>query len=827
MTRPTTEPDAAAAATEPNAAAAATEGTVVSETVTSDATYRDPTAPVGARVADLLARLDRTERLAQLGSVWSFQLTDGGADLVDELAEARLRDGIGHVTRILGATNLGATAAARLANAIQQHLVERTRWGIPAIVHEEVCSGVMARETTIFPQAIGVASTWDPELNRELAEVVRRQLRAVGAHQGLSPVLDVARDPRWGRTEETYGEDPYLVAQFGTAFVRGLQGDDLRDGVVATAKHFVGYGASEGGLNWAPAHLPPRELHEVHLLPFEAAVREAGLASIMHGYHELDGVPCAASRELLTELLRDAWGFTGTVVSDYFAVEQLHSYHRLATDRAHAATLALRAGIDVELPGTDCYAGPLEDALDAGAVDERHLEDAVARVLRHKFELGLFEDPYVDVAAAPVRIDTGQHRALARQVARASLVLLRNEGGLLPLGAEGGTIAVIGPNADDARNLLGDYTHPAHMETLAESRDHESTLGGMPELPDDLDVAAVVDGIPTVLEALRARFGARVRYARGCGVTDDGTDDIATASALAADAEVVVLVVGDRAGLTDACTSGEARDRSSLDLPGRQEQLAREVLATGTPVVTVLVAGRPCGSADLHERSDAVLVAWLPGQEGADAIAEVLAGEVEPSGRLPITFPRSAGHVPAYYGHKRSGGRSHWKGDYADAPVAPLHAFGAGFGYGRCTVAARLCTARVPVGGVVHVEADVSNPGDRDGVEVVQLYVRDPVASVTRPVLELKGFQRVEVPAGHQRTVRFALPTGAVGLHDRHLDYVVEPGALEVHVGTSVRALDHVGDVQLEAADPDAPPVAKAFTTTCELGPPAAAARTR
>lgn len=774
---------------------------------------------VGERTADLLGRMTRAEKLAQLGSAWAFELAPTST-LSPERAEALLANGLGQVTRICGATSVGAREAAQLANDVQRHLVERTRLGIPAIVHEEICSGLMARETTIFPQAIGVASTWEPEWNRRLADVVRTQMRAVGAHQGLSPVLDVCRDPRWGRLEETYGEDPHLVARFGSAFVRGLQGDDLADGVVATAKHFVGYGASEGGLNWAPVHLPPRELHEVYLHPFEAAVRDAGLGSVMNGYHELDGVPCGAHRELLTDVLRGEWGFDGTVVSDYFAVDQLASYHRLATDQVAAAAMALDAGIDVELPGTDCYGAPMAQALDRGQVSEAALDAAVARVLRHKFALGLFEQPYVDVDAAPAAIDRPEHRDLALDIARRSLVLLRTTDGALPLGRGSGTIAVIGPTADDARNLLGDYTHPAHMETLIESRESsEAAIGGMPDIPADLEVETAIAGVPTVLDELRDRFGDRVRHAAGCGIGDQDRSGFDEATALAAAADIVVLVVGDRSGLVDACTSGEARDRSSLDLPGVQEELAAAVLATGTPVVTVLVSGRPCGSVALHERSAAVLAAWLPGAHGGRAIAEVLSGEVTPGGKLPVSFPRSAGHVPTYYGHKRSGGRSHWKGDYVDGPVGPLYPFGHGLSYTTFAIEdAHLVDTEVAIGGAVTVAARVTNTGDRSGDEVVQLYVRDPEASVTRPVLELKGFVRVELAPGESKLVTFELPTGMLGFLDRSMTHVVEPGRIEVFLGTSSADLAEVGEVLLvDTGDGEA--TAKRFTGSVTVEP--------
>ncbi|RPI20289.1 MAG: glycoside hydrolase family 3 protein, partial [Actinobacteria bacterium] len=402
------------------------------------APYRDPACTVDERVEDLLGRMTLSEKVAQLGSAWVFQLVDG-TDLSAERAPKLLEHGLGHVTRVSGASSLGARDAARVANAIQRFLVEETRLGIPAIIHEEICSGLTARQSTVFPQAIGVASSWDPDLAEAIADALRLQMRAIGAHQGLSPVLDVCRDPRWGRLEETFGEDPYLVARMGAAFVRGLQSDDLSGGVIATAKHFVGYAASEGGMNWAPGHIPARELREVYLHPFEAVVRAAGLRSVMNGYQELDGVPCAADRGLLTGILRDEWGFDGCVVSDYFSVRQLAEYHRLVADASQAAVVAMTAGLDVELPGTDCYGEPLLAALASGDIDEKVVDVSVRRVLRAKFELGIFEQPFVDFDAVAAVTDTPQQRALARRVARKSMVLLRNDG-ILPLRSHPGSV---------------------------------------------------------------------------------------------------------------------------------------------------------------------------------------------------------------------------------------------------------------------------------------------------------------------------------------------------------------------------------------------------
>ena len=773
--------------------------------------YRDAARPVAERVADLLGRMTPEEKAAQLGSAWIFQLMDEQGFSAERTATVAPH-GLGEVTRLCGASSLSPGEAARVANAIQTYLVEETRLGIPAIVHEEICSGLMARGTTVFPQAIGLASTWEPELAYALADAVRAQMRAIGAHQGLSPVLDICRDPRWGRTEETFGEDPYLVSRMGVEFVRGLQGGDLGSGVIATAKHFVGYGASEGGLNWAPVHLGGRELRDVYLHPFEAAVRAGGLRSVMNAYNEIDGVPCTADRSLLTSTLRELWGFDGFVSSDYFSVRQLQDYHGLAADGGAAAAMALEAGVDVELPGTDCFGTPLLEALAAGRVSEQLVDAAVRRVLTAKFELGLFERPLVDVDAVA---NDGSSVELARTIARKSLVLLRNDG-VLPL-AEKGSVAVIGPNADEARHLFGDYTYPSHVESLREMFESGRNVFSIAGSIDSLEVADTLAGVPTILDELASRLGDRVRFAQGCSVSGDSRAGFDEAVALAAESDVAIMVMGDKAGLTDSCTSGESRDRASLDLPGVQEELARAVVATGTPVVVVLVAGRPCGSEWLHEHAAAVLLAWLPGQEGAAAIAEALTGEASPGGKLPISYPRTAGQIPVYYGHKVSGGRSHWKGDYVDARTDPLYPFGHGIGYTTFTLAgAEPAERTVPLNGTVTVRATVTNAGDRRGEEVVQLYVRDRDASLTRPVLELKSFVRVALEPGASTRVAFHVPVGQLGFHDVSHVYTVEPGTFDLFVGRSSADLVDAGAVTVVAGDVGWPE--KAFHGAVDVG---------
>ena len=751
----------------------------------SQPVYKDPSRPIDERVQDLLGRMTVDEKIAQLGSHWVFELLDG-VTFSEQKAAQLIGHGIGQITRIGGASNLRPDESAALANTIQRWVTENTRLGIPAMVHEECCSGYMALSATCFPQAIGVASTWNPALVEQMTEIIRTQMRAVGGHHALAPVLDVTRDPRWGRVEETFGEDPYLVAEMGAAYVRGLQGENWQEGILATGKHFVGYGMGEGGMNWAPAHIAPRELEEVYIFPFEVAIKAAGMASIMNGYHELDGVPCGANKALMTDFLRGKLGFGGLIVSDYHAIVMLKDYHRVACDKQDAARLALEAGIDLELPGTDCYGEPLKQAVESGAVSMDLLDETVRRVLRVKFELGLFENPYVDEGHAPQVFDTPAQRELARQIARESIVLLKNEGDLLPLDKSLGSIAVIGPNANVIRNLVGDYAYPAHIETILEQHSDNPSGGAR---PDRIRLIENFVPIISVLDAIRAKVGdgAQVRYAPGVKtVLDTSTDGFAEAVELARQSDVAILVVGEKSGLTDDCTCGEARDRAELGLPGIQQQLVEAVHATGTPVVVVLVSGRPQAVPWIAEHVPALVHAWLPGEEGANAIADVLFGDYNPGGKLPISVPRDVGQVPVFYGHKLSGGRSHWKVDYVELSTKPLYPFGYGLSYTRFEYRnLRISAGEARADEQVTIQVDVANVGERAGDEIVQLYVRDVASSVTRPVKELKGFRRVTLAPGEEKTVTFSLAVNQLAFLDQSMRWVVEPGTIEVMIGAS------------------------------------------
>ena len=763
--------------------------------------HMDATLSVEARVSALMAAMTLDEKIAQLGSYWVYEILDGTA-FSSSKAEKLLHNGIGHITRMGGASNVKPTESVVLANNIQKFLVEHTRLGIPAVIHEECCSGYMAYGATVFPQAIGVASMWEPELVEQMADVIRQQMRSVGAHHALSPVLDVTRDARWGRVEETFGEDPYLVARMGVAYIRGLQGEHLEQGVVATGKHFVGYGISEGGMNWAPPHIGWRELHDVYLFPFEAAVRAGKMASIMNGYHELDGIPCGSSKELLTSILRDQWGFEGTVVSDYFAITMLDEYHHIAANKQEAAFAALDAGLDVELPFTDSYGDPLRQAVLSGRIPEALVDGSLRRVLTQKFALGLFDNPYVDNLA--VVFDTPQERKLAREIAQKSIVLLKNEGAILPLSKQLSSIAVIGPNADSIRNLFGDYAYPAHMETLLEMKKTNNVFN-IP-LPDNLE--SVEDFIPavSVLAGIKAQVGAatQIHYAKGCAVNDASTDGFAEAVEAARKAQIAIVVVGDKAGLTDDCTSGEARDRADLNLPGVQSQLVKAIYDTGTPIVLVMINGRPVSLGWIAESVPAILEAWFPSEEGGNAVADVLFGDVNPGGKLPITFPRTVGQVPIFYGHKPSGGRSMWKGDYVETSSKPLYPFGFGLSYTQFEFSnLRLDSATAPIGGEITVQVDVTNEGERSGDEVVQLYCRHPNSLVSRPLKELKGFQRVTIEPHQTKTVTFSLKVNQFGFYDQAQNFVVEPGKVEVMVGNSSQDILCTGAFEILGAKTD------------------------
>jgi beta-glucosidase len=707
-------------------------------------------------VDELLERMSVEEKCAQLGGVWFAEVATDLVPDPEKLATV-LEHGIGHISRISAQTGEEPERTAAFANRIQRHLVEETRLGIPAIVSEESTGGFCARRATQFPHGTGLAATWDPALAEEVATVIGRQLRAVGARMTLAPVVDIARDPRWGRVEETYGEDPELASRMAVAYVRGVQSQ----GVSATLKHWVGHGAHEGGLNHGWVSAGPRHVRDVLAAPFRAAINEAGVDGVMPSYNDVDGLALHSSRELLTHLLREELGFDGVTVADYFGVANLVDYHHVAADKADAGRQALLAGLDVELPSYDCFRS-LPEQVAAGTVPVEVIDAACRRILAQKVALGLFDDPYVEAGSATAIFDTPEDRALARRAAAGSMVVLTNDG-TLPLRA-GQRVAVLGPAADDRRRFLGDYHFPAHLELAAADL-----------APQGKSVTDVLPQNPTAtpLEALREQV--------------EVVDEVAGA-------DVAIVCVGGRSGLRMEDTSGEFRDVTDLRLPPAQLALIEETAGQGIATVVVVIGGRAHSLAEVVPHAAAIVMAWLPGQEGGHGLADVLTGTVDPGGRLPISILHNVGQVGAHAGHHRGGGRSMIWGDYVDAPVAPVFPFGHGLSY---TTWART-DLQVEAGSTeddLTISITTTNTGGRAGTDVVQVHFTDDVASVGLPENRLLGFQRVDLEPGESATLTFRLPAGRLGFTDADLRYRVEPGTFTFRVGDLATAATLTGDI--------------------------------
>ncbi|MGL4512398.1 MAG: glycoside hydrolase family 3 N-terminal domain-containing protein [Lacipirellulaceae bacterium] len=749
----------------------------------AQAKYRDASLPVIDRVSDLLGRMTLDEKVAQLCCLWGekAELLDATGRFDPNRAAARLGGGIGQIARPgdrsgeAGASagveaTRGARETAELVNAIQKWVAENTRLGIPVLFHGEGLHGFQANEATHFPQAIGLAGTWDPALLERCFRVVGREIRARGVAIVLAPVVDVGREPRWGRIEETYGEDPYLVSEMGLAAVRGFQGTDLplgKEHVFATLKHMTGHGQPEAGQNVGPANISERELRDTFLPPFRRAVTETNVMAVMPSYNEVDGVPSHANGWLLDRVLRREWGFRGLVISDYDAIPELERRHHVAATADDAAVTALAAGVDMDMPKLASYAR-LAALVRSKRVSEAAIDRAVARVLRTKFLAGLFEDPYADPAYAERVTSNDESRAVALEAARKAVTLLKNDG-LLPiedLGKPGGPrrIAVIGPNA--AEVMLGGYSDtPKHQ-------------------------VSVLDGVRAKLAGK-----AEVTYAEGCRLTasrnwfgdevkpiseEENKPRLEAASRVAAAADLVVLVVGDNEQTSrEAWAENHLGDRSGLRLFGQQEELVERVCAAAKPTVVVMLHGRPLAIGDVVEGANAVLEGWYLGQEGGTAVAEALVGELNPGGKLPITIPRSVGQLPVFYNHKPTARRG-----YAFSDKSPLFPFGFGLSYTEFRLGPpRLSTSTTSLAEPVTVSVEVANTGPRDGDEVVQLYIRDRVSSVTRPVKELKAFRRVTLAAGAKTTVTFELNEQSLAFHDLAERLVVEPGEFDVMTG--------------------------------------------
>ncbi|WP_285025530.1 glycoside hydrolase family 3 N-terminal domain-containing protein [Plantibacter sp. ME-Dv--P-122b] len=740
--------------------------------------WNDRRASPDERARALLDEMTLEEKVGQLGSIWftdaagDFAPSVEGSDDSASPASPTTGDftgGLGQLTRIFGTEPVTVAEGVDRLRERQRQVVAGNRFGIPAIAHEECLTGFAAYGATAFPTPLAWAASFDEDLVERMAEAIGDDLRSVGVHQGLAPVLDVVRDYRWGRVEETLGEDPYLVGQLGAAYVRGLE----RAGIVATLKHFAGYAASRGAKNHAPVSMGRRELADVVLPPFETAIRLGGARSVMNAYTDLDGVPAGASVELLTGILRDDWGFDGTVVADYWAIPFLATMHHVANDATAAGALALTAGIDVELPETAGYGAGLVGLVQDGTLDERLVDRAVLRHLRQKIELGLLDGvPLVPEDAGSTDLDGPRNRAIATRLAEESVVLLRNRE-VLPLQAPT-RIAVIGPAADQFRSLVGCYAFPNHV--LSKHPGH------------DLGIA-----IPTILDAVRAEFpAADVVVEPGCSITDTGQDDVPAAVEAARAADVVVLAVGDIAGLFGDGTSGEGCDAEDLRLPGGQHDLVLAVLATGTPVVLTVLSGRPYALGD-YDRADALVQAFFPGQEGATAVAGLLSGRVQPSGRLPVQIPHSPA-MPSTYLQPPLGLAS--RGISVLDP-SPLFPFGHGLTAGDVRYRSLTSAAKLAVDGEVLVDVTVENVGVDDAVEVIQLYGTDPVASVVRPSVELLAFARLTVATGTSATVRFSVSADRLSFTGVDGRRVVEPGTYVLSAGPSAldRPLTHTIEV--------------------------------
>lgn len=778
------------------AAAAALPTTVLAATAsTTKGTqwpYRNPSLPVAARVDDLLARMTLEEKVMQMQCVWQEKdgIQDGATEFSATRAAQRYPHGLGMIARPSdrqrgagGAAgdsgtepNRNAQQTARYTNAAQKWSVEQTRLGIPILMHEEALHGYVAVDATSFPQAIGLASSFDPDMATEIFSVAAREMRARGTHLALAPVVDVAREPRWGRIEETYGEDPVLCGAMGKAAVRGFMGDSLpiaQDRVAATLKHLTGHGQPESGTNIGPANVGEHTLREEFFPPFEKIIKETHISAVMPSYNEIDGVPSHANRWLLTKVLREEWGFKGVVVSDYFAISEMVSRHKLVRDDKEAAYRAIRAGVDVETPDGHAYVHLIE-LIKAGRISEKDIDTAVRRVLHLKFELGLFEHPYVDEQRADQLTATPDAVALAHRAATRTAVLLKNDKGLLPLKPERvGRMLVLGTHAKDC------------------------PIGGYSSTPRK--VVSVLEG----LQEEGQRSGFAVSYSEGVRLTEGhvwGEDAvqftspevnarlIAEAVEAAKSADTIVMVLGDNEKTSrEAWADNHLGDRQSLDLIGQQNDLAKAIFDLGKPTVVLLLNGRPLSVNLIVERADAVLEGWYMGQETGHAAADLLFGRANPGGKLPVSIARNVGQLPVFYNCKPSARRG-----YLDGSTKPLFPFGFGLSYTTFAVSApRLARATMGIADSTQVSVDVKNTGSVAGDEVVQLYIRDDISSVTRPLLELKAFRRVTLQPGEQRTLTFDIKPSDLWFYNADMQRVVEPGTFTIYSGPSSVDLQH------------------------------------
>lgn len=741
--------------------------------------YKDPSFSIDVRLSDLLSRMTLEEKVGQLLCPLGWEMYEIHGNEVcpsGKFKQLIKERNVGMLwatyradpwTKKTLANGLNPEMAAKAGNALQKYVMENTRLGIPMFLAEEAPHGHMAIGATVFPTGIGMAATWSPELVKEVGQVIAKEIRSQGGHISYGPVLDLTRDPRWSRVEETFGEDPVLSGILGASMVDGLGGGNLSQkyATIATLKHFLAYAVPEGGQNGNYASVGIRDLHQNFLPPFRKAI-DAGALSVMTSYNSIDGIPCTSNHYLLTQLLRNEWKFRGFVVSDLYSIEGIHESHFVAPTKENAAIQSVTAGVDVDLGG-DAYTN-LCHAVQSGQMDKTVIDTAVCRVLRMKFEMGLFEHPYVDPKIAAKTVRRKEHIELARKIAQSSITLLKNENSILPLSKTINKVAVIGPNADNRYNMLGDYTAPQ----------------------EDSNVKTVLDGILTKLSPFR------VEYVRGCAIRDTTVNEIEQAIEAARRSEVVIVVVGGSSardfktsyketgaavaeeGSVSDMECGEGFDRASLSLLGRQQELLESLQKTGKPLIVVYIEGRPLEKNWASEYADALLTAYYPGQEGGNAIADVLFGDYNPSGRLPISVPRSVGQIPVYYNKKAP--RNH---DYVEVSSSPLYSFGYGmsyttFEYSDLQVVQK--SARC-----FEVSFKVKNTGKYDGEEVSQLYMRDEYASVVQPMKQLKHFERFHLKKGEEKKVTFVLTEEDFFLVNYTLKKVVESGTFQVMIGSS------------------------------------------
>ncbi len=753
--------------------------------------YKDPHQPLDKRVKDLLGRMTLEEKAAQLQTVWQkrHQLETDAGDFNPQHAQAILGLGIGQIARpaenkAIKSTNKTPEQTLAFTNAIQRWVRDNTRLGIPVIFHEEALHGFAARNATSYPQAIGLASSWNPELIQQIYSASAQEMRATGSHQALTPILDVARDPRWGRIEETMGEDPYLISAMGVASVKGFQGDGpgIAPGhVIATLKHLAGHGEPTGGLNIAPTPTGERGLREIFLPPFEAAVKLGHARSVMASYNEIDGIPSHSNVDLLQNTLRDDWGFDGVIVSDYMAIGELMTRHHLTDNLADAGLLALTAGVDVETPDAEAYSH-LVALVKSKKLSEKVLDRAVARVLREKFALGLFENPFVEPAGLAV-IDSEEHRALALRAAEQAMVLLKNQNNLLPLDkTQLKSVALIGPHADET--LLGGYSD-VPKQTVSILQGLHNYLGDKVKINFAKGTLLTLDPWQKNADSIAANSFSKERWHTDevvLATPNDTQGMIAQAVAAAKKSDVAIVVVGDNEATSrEGWAESHLGDRDSLQLLGEQQALVDAVLATGKPTVVLLIGGRPLAISKIAETAPVIIEGWYLGQETGTAVARLLFGEVNPSGKLPVSFARNVGQLPVYYNYKPTAKRG-----YAFSETSPLFPFGFGLSYTQFSYQdLRISNAKIKANESFELSLTVTNSGKRAGDEIVQLYINDPVASVTQPVKVLKGFERVSLAPGQSRRVTFTLSANQFGFYDRAMEFVLEPGKINLMLGSS------------------------------------------